>query len=236
MIRHTILLVFSFMALGSFAQSPKAKDLGLSVRWADRNVGASSPEEYGEYFAWGETETKRFYGDQSKYKYIDSKKYRKYNYVHFIGKHTVDSLFTLQKVDDVATQRYGSNWRMPTAEEIEELFAKCTFIKGELKGAKGFFVTNADTTSVADTIFIPLVGQKSFGNFRLYPATTGYYWTSSLMKQDEIAKIDSIDPEGRMVWNAKCMILADRQNPSLISLKRNIGCAIRAVYTKSKKK
>ena len=67
--------MFSFIALSSFAQSAKVKDLGLSVKWADRNVGASSPEEYGEYFAWGEVKTKRYYGDYSGYKHFDEKRF-----------------------------------------------------------------------------------------------------------------------------------------------------------------
>lgn len=235
--KHLIIYILALISCSAAlqAQSLKAMDLGLSVKWANMNVGASSPEEYGDYFAWGEIDTKRYYGDYSSYKFIDSKKYKKYNYIHFVGKHTVDSLFTLQKQDDAATQNLGKNWRMPTSAEVQELFEKCIFVKGKLKGTMGFFVANKDTTIKSDTIFIPLVGRKDFGNFRLYPAKTGYYWTSTFVEEDEIAKRDTIDPNGNMVRLARCLILAEKQNPSLSYIKRSVGCAIRPVSTKKKR-
>lgn len=226
--RYTILLMFSFIALSSFAQSAKVKDLGLSVKWADRNVGASSPEEYGEYFAWGEVKTKRYYGDYSKYKFIrtEPKVYYKYNY-RFEGEGTVrDDLTTLQKEDDAATQIMGKAWRMPTQEEVEELIKECIFQWYTLNDTRGYMVTNKSVPS--DTIFIPLTGYKDFGNFRLYPATMGYYWTSTLVG-DEISKIDSIDPYGKLVEKAKAMCFTGSNTPIVDFIKRNIGCTIRPV-------
>lgn len=232
-IKHTILLVFSFVTLGSFAQSPKAKDLGLSVRWADRNVGASSPEEYGDYFAWGEVKTKRYYGDQSKYKFISTEPrvYYKYNY-RFEGKGTVlDKLTVLQKDDDAATKIMGRRWRIPTAEEVDELINNCVFINYSLNGTRGYLVTNKYVLS--DTLFIPLAGKKDYGNYRMDPATMGYYWTSTLIGE-EIAKIDSIDPRGDMVSKAKAMVFSlNTKSPIVAFIKRNVGCTIRPVSNKN---
>jgi hypothetical protein len=228
--RYTILLMFSFIALSSFAQSAKVKDLGLSVKWADRNVGASSPEEYGEYFAWGEVKTKRYYGDYSGYKHFDEKRFHKYNYYHYKGSE-VDSLIVLQKDDDVATVRMGKNWRMPTADEVEELLTKCNFTPGKLNGAKGLFVTNRDTTMERDTLFLPLTGRKDFGNYRLYPSASAYYWTSTLVGPEvhSKAKMDSIDSRGDLVRSAKCMVIVGEQAPVINYIKRKIGCVVRPV-------
>ena len=88
-------------------------DLGLSIKWATCNVGASSPEEYGDYFAWGETEPKSIY-DWSTYKYCNGSEttLTKYNYSNIYG--TVDNKTTLEMSDDAARANWGGGWRMPT--------------------------------------------------------------------------------------------------------------------------
>ena len=85
-------------------------DLGLSVKWATFNVGATKPEGYGDYFAWGETEPKDVY-DWSTYKWCNgsSTTLKKYNVDSNRG--TVDNKFFLESVDDVATVRWGGDWR-----------------------------------------------------------------------------------------------------------------------------
>lgn len=178
--KSRILIIFALLLnVGHLmAQSPKAKDLGLSVKWADRNIGASSPEQYGDYFSWGEVKVKRFYGKYSGYKHFDDTKFHKYNYYHFDGS-TVDSLLVLKAEDDAASFNLGKKWRMPTEQEVNELFEKCMFKKSTLNGAKGYWVMNKE--GIGDSIFIPLTGRKDYGKFRLYPATSGYYWTSTLV-------------------------------------------------------
>ena len=225
-----ILIIMALLAFAPVAKAQKLKamDLGLSVKWANMNVGADAPEEYGDYFAWGEVKTKRYYGDYSKYKFIrtEPKVYYKYNY-RFEGEGTVrDDLTTLQRDDDAATQIMGKAWRMPTQEEVEELIKECIFQWYTLNGTRGYMVTNKSVPS--DTIFIPLTGYKDFGNFRLYPATMGYYWTSTLVG-DEISGIDSIDPNGKLVEKAKAMLFTGSNTPIVDFIKRNIGCTIRPV-------
>ena len=227
-----ILIIIALLAFAPVAKAQKLKalDLGLSVKWANMNVGASSPEEYGDYFAWGEVKTKRYYGDYSGYKHFDDKRFHKYNYYHYKGSE-VDSLIVLQKDDDVATERMGSRWRMPTADEVEELLTKCNFTPGKLNGAKGLFVTSRDTTVERDTLFLPLTGRKDFGNFRLYPSASAYYWTSTLVGPEVYskAKMDSIDSRGDLVRSAKCMVIVGEQPPVINYIKRKIGCVVRPV-------
>ena len=94
-------------------------DLGLSVKWATFNVGATKPEEYGDYYAWGETETKNDYS-WSTYKWSDETGniLSKYNTSIYYG--TVDNKHVLDAEDDVAHVKWGGKWRMPTQSEQEE--------------------------------------------------------------------------------------------------------------------
>ena len=93
-----------------------AVDLGLSVKWAAYNVGATAPEEYGSYFAYGETKEKSKY-DWSNYKWGEEDRTTKYNNDVESG----DGLKTLLPEDDAATVNWGTKWRTPTCEEIDDL-------------------------------------------------------------------------------------------------------------------
>ena len=95
-------------------------DLGLSVKWASCNLGAETPEAYGDYYAWGEVKTKENY-KWNGYKYYEpiSKKITKYN--------TSDKKTILEASDDAATIILGKEWRIPTTAEMEELVKKCTW-------------------------------------------------------------------------------------------------------------
>ncbi len=149
-----------------------AVDLGLSVKWASCNVGATAPEEYGDYYAWGETEEK---SDYSYYTY-------KYCYFNFnMTKYcihsdcgTVDGKTTLEASDDVAAIKWGGSWRMPTKAEQDELRNKCTWTWTTLNGVNGYHVTGSNGNS----IFLPATGCYSGTghDWRGY----GLYWSSSL--------------------------------------------------------
>ena len=131
-------------------------DLGLSVKWATCNVGASKPEDYGDYFAWGETKPKNSYGS-SNYSY-------KGNPV------------TLPISDDAARANWGGSWRMPTTAEQDELRKKCTWTWTTQNGVKGYKVTSK---SNGNSIFLPAAGCRLDSS--LYDAGSyGYYWSSSL--------------------------------------------------------
>ncbi len=143
-------------------------DLGLpsGTLWAKFNVGATKPEEYGDYFAWGETKPKEVY-DESTYKWYDSNSILKYNtglesnsYPPTVVSGTIDNLTTLLPEDDAATANWGLDWRMPTKEELEELVNNCKFSWTEINGVSGAKYTASNGKS----IFIP-AAEFQYGSF-----------------------------------------------------------------------
>ena len=139
-------------------------DLGLSVMWATCNLGATKPEEYGDYFAWGETTPKEEYNTNT-YQYYDqlTGQYTKYG---------SDNLTMLEPEDDAAHINWGSEWRMPTKEDMNELIDKCTWTWTQYNGIDGYEVTGTNGNS----IFLPAAGYKGSGG-PSYPAGEyGLYW------------------------------------------------------------
>ena len=154
-----------------------AVDLGLSVYWGTTNIGAEHPEDYGDYYAWGETETKPYYF-WSTYKFCTSSydTLTKYNTSSSYG--TVDNKTALEPEDDVAHAKLGGNWRMPMHEEWLELRTKCTWIwttNYNGTGVQGGIVTAPNGNS----IFLPAAGFW-FCTDLDFVGSDGYYWSSSL--------------------------------------------------------
>lgn len=129
-------------------------DLGLSVKWATCNVGANAPHEYGDYYAWGETKTKR------KYTIENSKTYGE-NMSDISGNATYDA----------ARANWGGSWRLPTKREMEELVNKCTWTWTKQSGIRGYKVIGPNGNS----IFLPSAGD----NFGYSVSRVGYYWCST---------------------------------------------------------
>ncbi len=153
----------------------EAVDLGLSVKWATCNVGANTPEAYGNYYAWGETATKSNYLWDT-YKYGTYKNDKDYSKLTKYNKE--DGKNTLETADDVAATNWGGKWRMPTDAEWIELCEKCTWT----------WTDNYNNTSVAgygvkaangNSIFLPVAGYR-FREYTLGADNTGHYWSSSL--------------------------------------------------------
>ena len=149
-------------------------DLGLSVKWATMNVGATAPEEYGNYYAWGEIATKDTYS-WSNYTLANgsSTTLTKYCYDENYG--TVDNKTTLEVADDAATYNWGGNWRMPTIDEWQELIDNCTWTWTTLNGINGYEVKATN----GNTIFLPAAGCRDRGELRR-AGSDGFYWSSSL--------------------------------------------------------
>ena len=166
----------------SFERIADAVDLGLSVKWASFNVGASKPEEYGDYFAWGETEAKFSY-TWTNYKFrtsgdsYDNVKFSKYNTISSYG--TVDNKTTLDMEDDVAHVKWGGSWRMPTNDEQNELRSNCTWTWTTLNGVDGYLVTSNKTGYTDRSIFLPAAGYRLDTSLN-YVGFYGIYWSSSL--------------------------------------------------------
>ena len=131
-------------------------DLGLRVKWATCNVGAVTPEEYGDYFAWGETKPKSSY-NSSTYSYSSN-----------------PSVLPLSK--DAARVNWGGTWRMPTQAELQELKTNCTWTWTTQNGVKGCKVTSM---SNGNSIFLPAAGRYS-GSSLYQAGNEGYYWSSTL--------------------------------------------------------
>ena len=143
-----------------------AVDLGLSVDWASNNLGANVPEDYGNYYAWGETETKTEFSwsTYSLWK-SDNKKYD--------GE---DNLIILEDEDDAAHVQWGGFWRMPTSEEWQELIDNCAWEDSELNGVSGILISATNGNS----IFLPKAGHKYEGGSYYRRGHVCDYWASTL--------------------------------------------------------
>lgn len=170
-------------------------DLGLlsGVKWATCNVGASSPEEYGAYFAWGETEEKNSYTWEN---YIFNASRNKDFYLtkyctnEYRG--DFDNKKNLDPEDDVAKVKCGSCWRMPTEDDIIELKEFCTWEWVEQKGIYGYLITGPNGNS----IFLPAAGYRDSEGLKK-EGINGEYWSSNLIWSD--------DPYWNYCWEATCM-------------------------------
>ncbi len=152
--------------------------LGLpsGTKWATCNVGATKPEEYGNYYAWGETTTKNDYS-WATYKYGSGyDALTKYNTDSNYG--TVDNKTTLEASDDAATTNWGSAWRMPTDGEWTELRENCEWKwtdSYQTTGVAGYWVTGKN----GNTIFLPAAGCRNI-DYLVSAGNSGNYWSSSL--------------------------------------------------------
>ena len=149
-------------------------DLGLSVKWATCNVGAVSPEDYGDYFAWGETEPKDYY-DWSTYKWCNGSYDTLTKYCTDSKYGTVDNKTVLDLEDDAAHVNWGGDWRMPTKAEQDELYNNCTWEWTTQNGVNGYKVTSKIN---GNSIFLPAAGYCGYGGV-LGQGGYGYYWSST---------------------------------------------------------
>lgn len=136
-----------------------AVDLGLpsGLKWASCNIGATVPEEYGSYFAWGEVSPKSSYYESNSV---------------ICDKGMSDISGNAQY--DVARANWGANWRMPTKQEQEELCNDCTWQWTTLNGVNGYKVTGPNGNS----IFLPAAGYR-YGTSLTNEGAGGYYWSST---------------------------------------------------------
>ncbi len=147
----------------------EAVDLGLSVKWANMNVGAKTPSGFGSYFAWGETKTKQFFSwNTYTWSKGDSPSLTKYS--------TLDRRTQLALSDDAARANMGGDWRMPTVDEYDELIDNCKWEWTNKDGVNGYKVTSKKN---GNSIFLPITGFRFYGDVQ-FRAINGIYWTSSL--------------------------------------------------------
>lgn len=155
-------------------------DLGLpsGIKWAGWNVGASRPEEYGGYYAWGETEEKSVYVFES-YQHKEIYGYYSDGTPKWIYKPIGECISGTSY--DVATVKWGGGARMPTLEEIQELYEYCGCEGGYLNNVEGYFVLGPNGNS----IFIPFAGYRYCSD--LYHENWCYLWSGTQHDNDGIA-------------------------------------------------
>lgn len=157
-------------------------DLGLSVKWAATNVGATSPGDYGDYYAWGETSPKKHYSWNTLKYCMDTtgdafSKYVPRDRPEYWGlSGSPDNKTSLDPSDDAAHQNWGGDWRMPTFKEWGELEKSCDWIWTSRNGHRGCLVTSKTN---GNSIFLPAAGGRHEGALD-QDGSSGYYWSSSL--------------------------------------------------------
>jgi len=192
-------------------------DLGLpnGTLWATHNVGANNPEELGDFFAWGETAPKASYEwENTAWLYVEDgqKRISKYNTKSNYG--PVDNKIELDPEDDAAYVNMGSEWRMPSKADIDELLANCTWEWTQLNGVNGQLITGPN----GNTMFLPAVGER-MGTSMFNLGEAGNYWSRSLYVLNETTSFPTAAykiylTDAGLTWN---------------SADRNCGFPVRAV-------
>lgn len=186
-------------------------DLGLSVKWAGWNIGASAPEEYGGHYAWGETEEKEEY-TMATYKWSKGTDRELTKYCSDEAYGCNDGKSVLDPEDDVATVKWGKDWRMPTKKEMDEILKKCKWEGISYRGVNGFRCTGPN----GNAVFFPFAGDRYSTKVDLQ-GIAGLYSTAS---------VDHISPYA----SSGMYILSGRTNPGC-GFQRDFGRSVRAVYT-----
>ena len=150
-------------------------NLGLpsGTLWATCNVGATSPEEFGNYFAWGEIEPKEVYS-WATYKWCNGTNETITKYCTDSSYGIVDNQTYLDPEDDAAYMIWGQSWCIPNRAQVEELINNCTWTWTEMNGVNGQLVTGPN----GNTIFLPAAGSRWENS--TYHRTKGLYWSRTL--------------------------------------------------------
>ncbi len=151
-------------------------DLGLpsGTLWATCNIGAASPEDYGDYFAWGETAPKEVF-NWSTYKWCNGSDMTMTKYCTSSEYGFIDNKTELDLEDDAAWMNWGPMWRTPSLEQQEELFDYCTLEWTQINGVNGRLFTGPS----GNTLFLPAAGYR-WDNSHYNVDSNGYYWSRTL--------------------------------------------------------
>ena len=203
-------------------------DLGLSVKWATCNIGADSPEMTGGKYAWGEVATKSDYTWQN-YRFNNGGegywdvKLSKYNSDSKLG--PVDMHEVLEPEDDAAHVNWGGNWRIPTAQEFQELANNCTFIWSTLNGCEGCLIVSNKPGYTDRFIFLPTTRKRTDG----VGTSDGYYWSSTTNLTDRRGSVNPgpCSSYTFLIWNMYNLVIwINLEN------QRSFGLTIRPVCPK----
>lgn len=214
--KHLLSILAALLLSGSIA-AQHAVDLGLSVLWADCNVGAAQPEDAGIYVAWGELQPKEEYLMKN-YRFCAGEfcsptKYFAYNANESFT--LPDGKTVLEPEDDVATVMLGSGWRSPRREEFQELVDLCSWEWIADEAHPGYRVTGPN----GNAIFLPAAGIYT-GSKLMLKGHEGYYWTSQ----------STFIPDEAYNMRFTPRLIA---HPNFKSTRRFSGCTVRAVTQQS---
>ena len=199
----TLWLLSFLLSLIATAKSPELVDLGLSVKWADMNIDATTMTDYGGYYAWGETDTKDTY-TWANYEYCSGSE----ESCVIIG----SDIRKNWKFD--RAYNYSTNLCLPTNKQWEELISKCTWKSTTVDGVKGYKITGPN----GNTIFLPFSGCSYDGNTHDV-GNSAYYWTSNNIMGDN--------------FRAQAAYIKSGSNTTVSKIRRRTGAAIRAVEVTS---
>lgn len=208
-------------------------DMGLPTGnlWATCNLGATSPEQTGHLYAWGETKEKESY-DWSHYAWSngDNLSFTKYclNSVYAADEDIVDKKRELDLSDDAANTNIGNEWFVPSTTDFQELLTtrNCTAKWCKLNGVGGFLFTSVRKGHEGNTIFIPLSGMLD-GKGTRFAGSYGWYWCNSLYYNGEAGATSTTEASVLFLEHTEL------ENKIIQSRSRCVGLPIRPVYRKS---
>lgn len=201
-------------------------DLGLTtgVLWATCNMGASSPEETGLLYAWGENATKETY-EWANYSWSNGDEVSIYKYCTNSRYGTVDNKTTLELADEAPNTVLGEGWRIPSESDFRDLLTtrNCTSKWCKLNGVGGYLFTSVRKGYEGNSIFIPLAGMLDHNKTR-FAGEYGWYWCNTLYYDSENQK--SVTTEASVLW----LEHTDVDNHIIKSRPRSVGIPIRPIY------
>ena len=199
-------------------------DLGVGVLWATCNMGATSPEQTGSLYAWGEVETKDLYS-WTNYRWSNGSDLDITKYCTNRDLGPVDNKTTLDSLDEVTLKVLGDGWRIPTEDDFRELLTNrnCTAKWCKLNGVGGYLFTSVRKGYEGNSIFMPLIGMKDNTTTR-FKGEYGWYWCNKLYYDTVEKKYNTKEA------NALLLQHTDIDNHYMQSRPRCVGLPIRAIY------
>lgn len=206
---------------------PDAVDMGLSVKWGSYNLGASSPDEAGNYVSWGEIDAKWNYSELS-YKWYDSELKDNTKYRLDSKSSYYDNLDTLEPEDDAAHIHLGGKWRIPSKEEWQELIDNCTWQNQNYLGISGnVYGYKVISNITGNSIFLPETGRMSYDR-RYYFMDGNTYYYGMFWARD--VYYDSWDMNNQAYYLGICPSSVYDNSGYMSSTNREYGLTIRPVY------
>ena len=209
---------------------PEAVDLGLSVKWAEFDIGATKPGEAGFYYAWGETEPKKTYYKWESYSWSGSSynTLTKYNYNPSYGTNP-DYRYNLKLEDDVAHVQYGGNWRVPTPAEMKELI-ECPFLTQSIERVGLIDCLKLTSAKTGKSIMFPAAGLCEKTMFPVGQNYAGYYWSNEIDYTANKLLIDAYNPSrASFMLVSPTVATAHFNSMSVQTYDRAFGMNVRAV-------